>query len=62
MTSEEELDSGNIKDKASKMAYLDKIVLLVGICSGSAIDVRPAKIVAGLEPQGTNALLAVRTR
>ena len=56
----EELDSGAIKDKASKINYLDKIVALVGICSGHDIDVRPSKVVAGLEPEGTNALLTVR--
>ncbi|CAM9868073.1 unnamed protein product, partial [Ectocarpus sp. 8 AP-2014] len=53
----EELDSGSVKDKGSKIAYLDKIVALVGICSGHDIDVRPSKVVAGLEPEGTNALL-----
>lgn len=56
----EELDSGTIKDKAAKISYLDKVVALVGICSGRDIDVRPSKVVAGLEPQGTNALLTVR--
>lgn len=55
----EELDSGAIKDKASKINYLDKLVALVGICSGHSIDVRPSKVVAGLEPEGTNALLTV---
>lgn len=60
LSSGEELDSGAIKDKASKMSYLDKIVALVGICSGHDIDVRPSKVVAGLEPEGTNALLTVR--
>ncbi|CAM9393215.1 unnamed protein product, partial [Hapterophycus canaliculatus] len=53
----EELDSGAIKDKSSKISYLDKIIALVGICSGHDIDVRPNKVVAGLEPEGTNALL-----
>lgn len=61
LESGEELDSGAIKDKASKINYLDKIVALVGICSGHDIDVRPSKVVAGLEPEGTNALLTVRT-
>lgn len=60
--SAEELDSANIKDKTSKLAYLDKIVLLVGICSGRPIAVRPAKVVAGLEPEGTNTFLAVRIK
>eukprot|EP00752_Nemacystus_decipiens_P005989 g5408.t1 len=58
----EELDSGSIKDKASKINYLDKIVALVGICSGHDIDVRPSKVVAGLEPEGTNALLTALGR
>lgn len=58
----EELESGAIKDKASKINYLDKIVALVGICSGHDIDVRPSKVVAGLEPEGTNALLTVRKK
>lgn len=62
LRSGEELDSGAIKDKASKINYLDKIVALVGICSGHDIDVRPSKVVAGLEPEGTNALLTVRNK
>ena len=56
----DELVSGAIKDKAAKIAFLDKLVALVGICSGYDIPVRPSKVVAGLEPEGTNALLAVR--
>lgn len=59
MSSGEELDSGAIKDKAAKISYLDKLVALVGICSGHDINVRPSKVVAGLEPKGTNALLSV---
>ncbi|CAM9793647.1 unnamed protein product [Ascophyllum nodosum] len=54
----DELVSGAIKDKAAKIAFLDKLVALVGICSGYDIPVRPSKVVAGLEPEGTNALLA----
>jgi TRAF3-interacting protein 1 len=58
----EELDSASIKDKAGKMAYLDKLIACVGICEGGAIDVRSAKIVAGLDPENTNALLAAMGR
>lgn len=58
----DELDSGAIKDKAAKMAYLDKLAALVGICMGHKINVRPSKVVAGLEPEGTNALLMVRVQ
>lgn len=60
LDSGDELESGAIKDKAAKIAYLDKLVALVGVCSGHEINARPSKIVAGLEPEGTNALLAVR--
>ena len=60
LDSDDELDSGAIKDKTAKIAYLDKLVALVGVCSGHDINVRPSKVVAGLEPEGTNALLAVR--
>lgn len=53
----EELNSKALKDKASKIAFLDKMMYLVGVCVGFPIDVRPAKIVAGLEPLHTNVLL-----
>ena len=44
MYGEEELDSGNIKDKEAKVAYLSKLVACVGICKGQAIDVKAAKV------------------
>ena len=53
----DELDSGAIKGKAGKVGYLEKIITCVGICLGTPIDVRPSKIVAGLEPECTNAFL-----
>lgn len=62
LASGDELDSGAIKDKTAKIAYLDKLVAIVGVCSGHEINARPSKIVAGLEPEGTNALLAVREK
>lgn len=54
---ESELDSGSISDKPSKIAYLEKIFRFVGICKGQALDVRPAKVVSGLEPEFTNMFL-----
>ncbi len=52
-----ELGSKNLKDKASKVAFLDKLIYLVGVCHGKEVDVRPSKVVAGLEPINTNILL-----
>lgn len=63
---EEEKTSANIKDKAAKVRYLTKIITCVAIDSevGSSPDVlaRPLKIVAGLEPERTNAFLQALAR
>jgi hypothetical protein len=39
------------------VAYLEKIVKLVGVQLNTIVDVRPSKIVAGLEPENTNRLV-----
>lgn len=52
-----ELDSANMKEKNQKITYLDKMVVCVGQCLGKDVDVRSAKIVAGLEPENTNIFL-----
>lgn len=52
-----ELDSANMKEKNQKITYLDKMVVCVGLCLGKDVDVRSAKIVAGLEPENTNIFL-----
>ncbi|GLD98120.1 hypothetical protein PINS_up006817 [Pythium insidiosum] len=52
-----ELDSANIKEKHQKTAYLDKMIVCVGAALGKDVDVRSAKIVAGLEPENTNVFL-----
>ncbi|KAG2509853.1 hypothetical protein BBO99_00009103 [Phytophthora kernoviae] len=52
-----ELASANLKDKTQKTAFLDKMIVCVGQCTGKDVDVRSAKIVAGLEPENTNLLL-----
>eukprot|EP01043_Picozoa_sp_COSAG02_P000757 COSAG02_NODE_14_length_56855_cov_512.793661_38_plen_427_part_00 len=51
------LDSKAIKDKESKIQYLTMLITCVGNSLGYAIDVNPKKIVAGHEPEKTNALL-----
>jgi len=53
----DELDSGAIAEKTAKIAYLEKIFSFVGICKGSALDIRAQKVVAGLEPENTNVFL-----
>ena len=55
----EELDSSNYKDsKVAKVAFLNKLVQLVNVGNGAALQVSSSKIVAGLEPLNTNILLA----
>lgn len=53
-----ELKSSTYKDdKAAKLAFLDKLIHLVSVGEGSALDVNSSKIVAGMEPLKTNDLL-----
>jgi TRAF3-interacting protein 1 len=59
--SDYDLDSGNFKDKESKIAYLNKVIGAVSDAVG-AVAVKPLKIVAGLEPENTNALLQALAR
>lgn len=56
---QEELTSENIKDKESKIAFLQKAIDALGILTGSALSVRPSKIVSGHEPDKTNEFLQV---
>ncbi|KAL9185999.1 hypothetical protein ACHAXT_005237 [Thalassiosira profunda] len=59
----EELDSYNFKDsKSAKVEFLTKLISLVSVGNGSALDVSPSKIVAGLEPLKTNLLLSALGR
>ena len=54
---ENEQQSSKIKDKESKLAYLAKIVSVVELTLGTTLDMRPAKVVAGMEPEKTNQFL-----
>lgn len=38
----------------AKIAYLGKIISLVGVHLNTLVEARPNKIVAGLEPENTN--------
>ena len=54
---ENELDAKAITDKDAKINFLQKMVDLVQLINGEEIDVKPSKIVAGLEPEKTNIFL-----
>ncbi|XP_035250351.1 TRAF3-interacting protein 1 isoform X2 [Anguilla anguilla] len=54
---EAEMKSDNVKEKEAKMAFLQKAIDVVALVSGEALAVRPARIVAGHEPEKTNELL-----
>ena len=43
--------------KEEKIAYLEKFKQLVGFSLNTMVEARPAKVVAGLEPENTNRLL-----
>jgi len=52
-----ELEGKAIADKDAKITWLTKLISLTELVIGEEIDVRPAKIVAGQEPEKTNFLL-----
>ncbi|XP_048728250.1 TRAF3-interacting protein 1-like isoform X2 [Ostrea edulis] len=54
---DEELNSENVKDKDSKIAFLQKAVDFTSMVVGKSLSVKPAKIVAGHEPEKTNEFL-----
>merc|ERR1719252_504616 len=54
---ESELDAGNIQDKQAKLDFLNKMISCVSFALGEKLDVSANKIVAGLEPEKTNAFL-----
>ncbi|KAL4228368.1 TRAF3-interacting protein 1 [Mactra antiquata] len=54
---EAEMNSENVKDKDSKIAFLQKAIDYVAAASGKQLGVKPAKVVAGHEPEKTNEFL-----
>ncbi|XP_039612365.1 TRAF3-interacting protein 1 [Polypterus senegalus] len=54
---ESELKSENVKDKDAKIIFLQKAIDVVIMVTGEALSVKPARIVAGHEPEKTNELL-----
>ena len=53
----DELDSSLINEKEKKMAFLDKILSLVGQHLNTFVEAKSMKIVAGVEPAQTNNFL-----
>ncbi|XP_047196222.1 TRAF3-interacting protein 1-like [Hippoglossus stenolepis] len=54
---ENEMNPDNVKDKQSKIAFLQKAIDVVMLVSGEALLAKPAHIVAGHQPERTNELL-----
>ncbi|ORZ41076.1 microtubule-binding protein MIP-T3-domain-containing protein, partial [Catenaria anguillulae PL171] len=55
----DETNAAAVKEKDQKIAWLTKIIKLTELASGTPIKAKPAKIIAGLEPEETNAWLQV---
>ncbi|XP_053327046.1 TRAF3-interacting protein 1 [Spea bombifrons] len=54
---ESELKSDNVKDKDAKISFLQKAIDVVVLVTGEPLAVKPARVVAGHEPERTNELL-----
>ncbi|XP_075685704.1 TRAF3-interacting protein 1 [Rhinoderma darwinii] len=54
---ESELKSDNVKDKDAKISFLQKAIDVVILVTGESLAVKPARIVAGHEPDKTNEFL-----
>ncbi|XP_037706008.1 TRAF3-interacting protein 1 isoform X2 [Choloepus didactylus] len=52
-----EMKSDNVKDKDAKIGFLQKAIDVVMMVSGEPLSAKPARIVAGHEPERTNELL-----
>ena len=57
LLTEEEMDSKANHEKDAKLTILTKMITLTEMIVGEKIDVKPTKIVAGLEPERTNYFL-----
>lgn len=54
---EAEMDAKSITEKDAKINFLTKLITLTEMIIGEELDVKPNKIVAGHEPEKTNAFL-----
>ena len=56
------LDAKAITEKEAKINFLVKLIQLTELVVGDELDVKPTKIVAGHEPEKTNAFLQAMFR
>ena len=61
LTAEEE-DGKSITEKQAKINFLVKLVQITELVVGEEMDVKPTKIIAGHEPEKTNAFLQAMFR
>ncbi|XP_011488257.1 TRAF3-interacting protein 1 isoform X2 [Oryzias latipes] len=54
---ENEMKSDNVNGKEARMSFLQKAIDVVALVSGEPLTAKPARIVAGHEPEKTNELL-----
>ncbi|KAI9352009.1 microtubule-binding protein MIP-T3-domain-containing protein [Obelidium mucronatum] len=57
-----EMNSENVKDKDAKVAYLYKMIDCIGMVTNVEIKANPLKIVAGMDPEDTNAFLQLMAK
>ncbi|KAI8521314.1 PREDICTED: TRAF3-interacting protein 1-like isoform X2 [Branchiostoma belcheri] len=57
-----EMVSANVKEKDSKIAFLQKAIDVTVMVTGEQCSVRPSKVVAGHEPEKTNELLQLMAK
>ncbi|XP_042900041.1 TRAF3-interacting protein 1 isoform X2 [Parasteatoda tepidariorum] len=54
-----ELHSENVKDKESKVLFLQKAVDVLALVTNQPVNLKPSKVVAGHDPQKTNLFLQI---
>ncbi|XP_035228662.1 TRAF3-interacting protein 1-like isoform X2 [Stegodyphus dumicola] len=55
----EELQSDNVKDKETKIVFLQKAIDVLALVTSQPINLKPSKVVAGHDPQKTNVFLQI---
>lgn len=61
LSRDDELVSSNVTEKETKIIFLQKLVTFLERCLETQINVKPAKIVAGLDPERTRHFLQLFT-
>ncbi len=58
----DELNSKSFEDKDAKLAWLVKAITLAEMLNGEQIDIKPSMVLAGQQPERTNAYLQLQFR